>query len=132
MILEKIYSFDKLPYEYNTFLITLSEYQKTITRKIITECARFQYSKGEKPVIFVGYEAFYSICDSSSFGSSTIDHSYNPEYVGHLLTYDLYYDNRLEPCKVILGSSSHEINNFITTKGRKQKLEKLNLAISKK
>jgi hypothetical protein len=48
------------------------------------------------------------------------------EKVGMLMGKNLYYDRRLESNKVIFGSDLGSVEYYIRTKGRKEKLQKLN------
>ena len=127
MIIEKTYMFDEIPIEENKFPMTLRDYHRTIITKFIKEGYEF-YKKGISDyVIVTGIDGILAIEDHSAF-------SINPAYYlqnisaprGLLSGKTVYYDIRLEADKVIFGSNITEVNHYIITKGRKEKLKKLN------
>lgn len=129
MIIEKFYNFDEIPKGDWKFPITLREYQRKIQMDIIKQ-TNLIVMKGEfDPVVFVGIEGFIMLLDQTGFLENKVNKdiiNIYTEYVGLLTGRKVYYDNRLESNKVIIGANFREIDAHIRTKGRKEKLLKLN------
>lgn len=130
MIIEKKYSFDKVPDDgHYTKYMTLKDYHRKILENIIKTSYEVQESTSLQGVIFVGLEGASMIQDAGGFSFNNISKSSNGRYyapIGYLMGKDIYYDLRLEWDRVIFGTSISEINAHIITKVRKEKLKKIN------
>lgn len=129
MIIEKEYICDHISNNepiYNFY--SLRDYHRKIIGQMIHECDKFATVQNNV-VLFIGIEIYIMISESESapFQYFTLDGiKNNPEHIGFFRGYKVYHDLRLSINKAIFGSTYQEINQFITTKERRKKLEKLN------
>lgn len=129
MIIEKFYNFDEIPKSDWEFPITLREHQRKIQTDIIKQTNQILIKGQFDPVVFVGIEAFIMLLDQTGFLENSVNKdiiNIYTEYVGLLVGRKVYYDNRLKSNKVIVGGNFREIDAHIRTRGRKEKLLKLN------
>jgi len=126
MIIDNEYVFNDLPEEYKNTSMMISDYHRKIVTEIINECL---FHTCPTPIIFVGAEARFVLEDQSGFNfnvSSTMDYINSYRLIGSLYSRAMFYDVRLKHSQVIIGTDIPDINKYIVTKGRKEKLIKLN------
>ena len=128
MIIEKTYDFNTIPSGYTHY--TIRDYHRTIITNIMKNCYEIMKSTNNntQPIVFIGAECYNILEDQSYFISKadSVPITENIHSIGSIMGRITYYDNRLEINKVVIGDSISEINYHILTKGRKEKLEKLN------
>ena len=130
MIIEKTYNFDDIPKEYYNTPIRLRDYHRTILANIIRQGNNFILKGYNDHVIVTGVEGYVMLEDQAGFFINSIS-SMNfvndyIEKIGMLNSKDVYYDRRLETNKIIFGSDLRSVEYYIRTKGRKEKLIKIN------
>ena len=132
MIVEKTYICDHIPIdEPGNYMMSLRDYHRRIIGKIVRECNMFIAPIGEFDgtttlVLFIGLEIYEVIEDWDTFHHYPVDIiTNNPTHIGFFNNLKVYHDLRLDSNKIIFGSSEQEINQFITIKERRKKLEKL-------
>lgn len=131
MIVEKTYICDHIPTdEPNKNYMSLRDYNRKIIGHIIKECNMYLFSSDIRTsnlVLFIGLEIYSVIEDWDTYHHYPVDIiTINPVHIGHFMNYKVYHDLRIDSNKIIFGSSKEEINQYITIKERKIKLEKLN------
>ena len=133
MIIEKTYPFNDIPEEYKLVSILLNNYQRTIINSIIKDSRIFEQDSKSKSIIFCGVDGLIVLQAQNYYFSSNSQGDIillngTTGLVGTLMTREVYYDTRLENNKIIIGEDYWKINHYIKTKGRKEKLEKLECA----
>lgn len=129
MIIEKTYNFNDIPIEDMKFPMTLREYHKKIITNIIRETHQFLLKEGIiDPVIITGLDGYLMFQDQPNlhYSNNLLPITNHIEHIGLLVGKDLYYDIRLKPDKVLIANNLSEAIHYIVTKGRKEKLKRLN------
>lgn len=120
MITEKKYNTSKP----KDFFYSLAEYHRTIVADMHRQTYKYLL-KEITPTIFVGLDILSILEANISFLFTSILHKPNYEYVGKLFDKDVYLNYNINTETVIIGNSAQEIINYILTKQRKLKLDKL-------
>jgi hypothetical protein len=107
---------------------SIREHQRIILTKITTQGYEFIKNGYPEYIIVTGIGGYDMIVDQPVFFTNFINLSYShdSELIGKLMNNDFYYNYKLEIDRVILGSTLREVEHYIKTKGRKEKIEKLN------
>jgi hypothetical protein len=131
MIINKTYDFYNIPKEdpFIGIVVTLKDYHRKILTNIMYNCNQFLLKGEIDPIIFTGVEGCSMIQDSAGFSFSNLLNCKTTTYatcIGLLMGKDVYFDLRLEANEVILGSTLYDIEHYIITRKRKEKLKKIN------
>lgn len=134
MISDKEYNFDPQG------LMSTRDHYESIVRAILTSSIRLSnhsYRRSTKlnsllkedVIIVLGITAYEAFTDNNQFTYSYPYPLNNMEHIGILGGKKVYFDNRLKDNQVIFSHSIEEANQYIKTKGRKEKLLKINSTI---
>ena len=134
MFIDKIYNVNEMTDNEFLSIMSFKDYDRIILTKIIYDCNIIRKNVKFQPIIYVGSAILNLLCDQDNFFSATNDIILENNFTGlagYLNGKNVYYDTRLEYDKVIVGSDYWEIQKFINTKGRKEKLLKINNKIGR-
>lgn len=120
MIIDETYNLE----DYHGHGLSLQSYNTRYVNRIMTLTVK----DIELKAIFIGIDLYLLITDNRAFTYYYSTKTVNKrviELVGMLRGVDVYLDHRLKNDQVVIGNSVSEVEHYIITKGRKEKLKKI-------
>jgi len=128
MIIEKEYDFERYDIKNdNNFLYSLRCHHNKIITDINRNWNIISKNDHTRCVIFCGSSGLDSLNASTIYSPNNSIYLLNnyTGLAGYLFGKEVYYDIRLQPNKILVGSDYLEILSHIAQKGRKEKLLKI-------